>query len=159
MRHVTVSGDAQFVATPEVHRRDPRDGRRSGDLPLQQCVRRFVVVVVFEDRAHRASDLEDLMGIAEQISDDSHVVGLGQFDESHDVRALIGEGGMHRVPDTLMAIEHALRARFLVTEIEGVAPVTHELRSPLPALAAVASLQQQPFLAEAIPERSVETIG
>ena len=113
---------------------------------------------MLEDRTDRAPDVERLMGIAEQVSDDSDSVGMGQFDERHDVRTLGGEGRMHRVPDAFMAEEDTNSFRLLVAEVEGMAAVTHELGSPLPALAAVASLQYQPLLAEAVPERSIESV-
>ena len=75
----------------------------------------------------------------------------GQLDEHDDVRALLGQRRVHRVPHPLVAVDDALGRRLLVAQVERVAPVAAPLRPPLPAVARVAALQQQPLVARGPP--------
>ena len=84
-----------------------------------------------------------LLRVAEQVADHADAVGLRQLDQHDDVGALLGQRRVHRVPDALVAVDHALGRRLLVAQVEGVAVVAEPLGSPLPAVARVAALQQQ----------------
>src|SRR6202007_1093018 len=90
-----------------------------GKLPLNQCIARIAVVVVLEHRFDWRSDLDPLPGIAEQIADHANVSRVGQLDQHDDIRALVFQGGMNGMPDTLPAIYSAGRLRFDPVDLEG----------------------------------------
>ena len=104
------------------------------------------------------ADLQGLLRLAEEVADHPDVVCAGQFDEHDDVRALLGERRVHRMPDALVAVDDPLRCGLLVVQIEGEATVAEELRPPLPAAACNTALEEQSLALQPLPERRVEAV-
>ncbi len=144
------------LSSMEVPRRFGISGRTR---PLQQRERRVGVVVVFEHAGHRARRSRPARADRRADCRPANVVGVGQFDEHHEIRALILQRRMHRMPDALVAVDDAARRGLFVAQVEAQAAMADPLRSPLPAFARAAALQQQLLFARALPERRVETVG
>ena len=95
--------------------------------------------------------------IGAAVADDADAVGVGQFHQDDHVRALFGQGGVHRVPDPFVAVDDPFGGGLLVAQVEGMAAVAHPFRSPLPAVAAVAAFhrRQRPSDPHAVIQRHV----
>lgn len=115
--------------------------------------------MLFEYRFEFGADHQWLLRIAEQIADQAHIVGMGNFNQHNDVGALRFECGMDRMPDPLMAVEAAFRWYFDVVIVEAQATVTDPFRAPLKAMTGTAALQQQTASSQTIPKRPIEIGG
>src|SRR5215831_6796886 len=93
------------------------------------------VVVRLEHGFDGRADPDELTRIAEEIAEHADLARLRQLDEHHDVRAVILEGGMHRMPRALPAINNAPPLDPLPVHVEGEAGVADPLRPPLPRAA------------------------
>ena len=95
----------------------------SADHPLQERVLRIGVIVVLKNTLDRCSDGKRLVGIADEVADNAHTIGLRKLHQYHDVGSLCSESGMHGMPDPLMAVQHSNSRNFIEAEIERIAAV------------------------------------
>ena len=156
LRHESGRAPAVKLNSMEIPR---RCGVSGCARPLQQRERRVGIVVVFEYAGHVRADVDRCARIAEQVADQPNVVGVGQFHQHDEIRTLILQRRMHRMPDAFVAVDDAARRGLFVAQVETQAAMADPLRSPLPAFARAAALQQQLLFARTLPERRVETVG
>src|SRR5882672_3668427 len=138
--------------------RPPNGLRLALPFPLYERERRRGVVVRLEHRLHRRADRDLLRRVSCQVPDHAHVAGLGQLDQHDDVRSVVPQRRMHRVPGALPRIDAAAWRHRHPLEIEGEAAVADPLRSPLKSAAGAAALHAQLAAARALPVRSVELV-
>ena len=128
------------------------------NFPMHKRVRRIVVLVMLENRMHLGTDLDILTRVAEEVADHAGTVVVGKLHQYDDVRALLVERGMHRVPDALVAVDAPNQRHLVEREILAVAPMADPLRAPLPSTAVAAVLQDQALLGHGLPIRGVEAV-
>src|SRR5215475_16001757 len=119
----------------------------------------FGGVMRLEHGFYRCADSNELTRVAEKIAEHADVAGAGQLDEHHDVGAVILEGGVHRMPRTLPAVDDAPPLDALPAHVEGQAGVADPFRPPLPRVAAPAALDHQLTATRPLPVRLVEAVG
>jgi len=88
------------------------------------------------------SDHNFLHRITQQIADHAYAIGVRQLDKYRDVRTMIPEDRMGRMPDTLPAEDAAPRFDLGPLRIERVAAVAQPFRSELPSLTMAAALHK-----------------
>jgi hypothetical protein len=120
-----------------------RVARQSGRHPLEQGKGRFGGLMVLKDTANRLSNLDLLQGITEQITHESHAIGLRKLHEHNQVRSMIRKDTVHWMPDTLVAVDQAVRIYGTKCKIERATSMTNPFRTPLPPSTRLAELQHQ----------------
>src|SRR6267143_357740 len=137
----------------------PSNGLRLAlPFPLHERERRRGVVVGLEHRLDRRAARDLLHRVSYQIADHAHVAGPGQLDQHDDVRSVIRQRRMHRVPGALPRIDAAARRHRHPLEIEGETAVANPLRPPLESAAGPAALHAQFAGPRAFPVGRVERV-
>jgi hypothetical protein len=109
-------------------------------LPLQKAVRRIRLSMMLEYAFNFCPDHDFLHWIAQQVTHHAHAIGMRKLDQHGDVRTMIPEYGMRRVPNTLPTKDAAPWFHFGPLKIERVTAVTQPLGSELPRLTMTAKL-------------------
>jgi len=113
---------------------------------MQQCERRAALLIggrmMLEHSRHGASDNQRLLRVAHEVADDADIVGMGEFHERDDVGAVIVEGRVHGMPDSLVAVEKPGRFHGFVGEVERMAAMADPLGPPLESPAVLTGLEE-----------------
>jgi hypothetical protein len=86
--------------------------------------------------------------ITQQVSYHAHAAGMRQFDKNGDVRTMIPECRVRRMPRAFPAENPAPRFDLGPFRIEGVTAMTQPFRAKLPRLAMAAALHKQLVMAQ-----------
>ena len=103
--------------------------------------------MVLEGPLDLSTNCNRLHRITHEIANHANAARMGQLDEDGEVRAMLFEGRVRRMPDPLPAKNTAARLDLSPFRIEGVAIVAEPLRPKLPVVAMGTALYQQPVLA------------
>ena len=102
--------------------------------------------MMFEYPFDIRADDDILHGIAQQVACHAHAAGMREFYEYSEVRTVLPQDRMRRMPDTLPTEDPAARFDLGPLGIESVTAMTDPLGPKLPGLAMTASLHQEPVL-------------
>ena len=84
---------------------------------------------------------------------------MRDLDQRNDVRPLLLQRRVHRMPHALMAVESPFGGYFNEGEVDTLATMADPFRAPLEAMAGAAALQQQTLFTQPVPEWFVEFAG
>jgi hypothetical protein len=105
-------------------------------------MRRIGISMMLEHAFNLRSDHHFLHRITQQIADHPHAIRTGQLDKYCDVRSMIPEHRMGRMPDTLPAEDAAPWVDIGPLGIERVTAVTQPFRPELPSPTMAAALHE-----------------
>jgi hypothetical protein len=114
------------------------------DAPLQKRIRRMRADVMFEYAFNIRSNDDGPHCIAQQVAYHSHTTGMRDFHEHGEVRTVVPERRVGRMPDTLPTEDPAARFDLGPVWIEGMAAMAYPLGPKLPIATMGAALHQKP---------------
>ena len=109
---------------------------------MQKAIWGIRIWMMLEHAFNVRSNHNFLHRIAQQIAYHAHAIGMRQLDKHGDVRTVVSERRVRRMPDPLPTEDAAARFDLGPFGIERVTAVTKPFRSELPCLAMAAALYQ-----------------
>jgi hypothetical protein len=109
---------------------------------MKKAIRRIRIWMMLEHAFNVGSDNNFLPRIAQQIAHHAYASGVRQLNKHSDVRTVISERRVRRMPDPLPTEDAAARLDFGPFGVKRVTAMTEPFRTELPCPAMAAPLYQ-----------------
>ena len=114
---------------------------------------------MFEYAFDSSANLYRPLRITQKISHQTNASGVRQFDEHDQIRTLLAQRRVDRMPHAFIAVNDAVSGSLRKTDIKAVTTMADPFRPPLPGVATLTLLNPQSFFLQAFPVGTIEAIG